>query len=151
VGWMIAPADVVKGAVNLQSHATSNVANVSQMAALAALTGDMEPIARMREAFDRRRLKMYELLQAMPGVVCQEPEGAFYAFPSFAGVLGREIGGTQVDTTLQLADVVLDQAKVAIVPGEAFGAPGYVRLSYALGDDALVEGLTRLGDLLAGS
>ena len=151
VGWMIAPPDVVKGAVNLQSHATSNVANVSQMAALAALTGDMEPIARMREAFDRRRLKMYELLQAMPGVVCQEPEGAFYAFPSFAGILGREIGGTQVDTTLQLADVVLDKAKVAIVPGEAFGAPGYVRLSYALGDDALVEGLTRLGDLLAGA
>jgi aspartate/methionine/tyrosine aminotransferase len=151
VGWMIGPPDVVKGAANLQSHATSNVANVSQMAALAALTGDMEPITRMREAFDRRRRRMYEMLLKIPGIVCQEPEGAFYAFPSFAGVLGRQVGGVQVDTTLQLADVVLDQAKVAIVPGEAFGAPGYVRLSYALGDDALVEGLTRLGDLLAGS
>jgi aspartate aminotransferase len=149
VGWMIGPPDVVKGAVNLQSHATSNVANVSQMAALAALTGDMDPITSMREAFDRRRRKMFEILSGMPGVTCLEPEGAFYAFPSFAGVLGRPIGGTQVDTTLQLADVVLDKAKVAIVPGEAFGAPGYVRLSYALGDDALVEGLTRLGDLLS--
>ena len=151
VGWMIAPPDVVKGAVNLQSHATSNVGNVSQMAALAALTGDMEPITRMREAFDRRRRRMYEMLLDMPGIVCREPEGAFYAFPSCAGVLGRQIGGTQVDTTMQLADVALDVAKIAIVPGEAFGAPGYIRLSYALGDDALVEGLTRLGDLLAGS
>jgi aspartate/methionine/tyrosine aminotransferase len=104
----------------------------------------------MREAFDRRRRRMYELLSAMPGVTCVEPEGAFYAFPSFAGVLGRELGGRRPASTLELADVVLDQAKVAIVPGEAFGAPGYARLSYALGDGPLDEGLGRLHRLLEG-
>jgi aspartate/methionine/tyrosine aminotransferase len=148
VGWMIGPRDVVAAATNLQSHATSNVANVSQRAALAALTGGLECAATMREAFDRRRRRMYELLSAMPGVTCVEPEGAFYAFPSFAGVLGREIGGRRPASTLELADVVLDQAKVAIVPGEAFGAPGYARLSYALGDGPLDEGLGRLHRLL---
>jgi aspartate/methionine/tyrosine aminotransferase len=148
VGWMIGPRDVVAAATNLQSHATSNVANVSQRAALAALTGGLECAATMREAFDRRRRRMYELLSAMPGVTCVEPEGAFYAFPSFAGVLGREIGGRRPASTLELADVVLDQAKVAIVPGEAFGAPGYARLSYALGDAPLDEGLARLHRLL---
>jgi aspartate/methionine/tyrosine aminotransferase len=150
VGWMIGPRDVVAAATNLQSHATSNVANVSQRAALAALTGGLECAATMREAFDRRRRRMYELLSAMPGVTCVEPEGAFYAFPSFAGVLGREIGGRRPASTLELADVVLDQAKVAIVPGEAFGAPGYARLSYALGDGPLDEGLGRLHRLLEG-
>jgi aspartate/methionine/tyrosine aminotransferase len=148
VGWMIGPRDVVAAATNLQSHATSNVANVSQRAALAALTGGLECAATMREAFDRRRRRMYELLSAMPGVTCVEPEGAFYAFPSFAGVLGRELGGRRPASTLELADVVLDQAKVAIVPGEAFGAPGYARLSYALGDGPLDEGLGRLHRLL---
>ncbi len=149
VGWMIGPTDVVKGAVNLQSHATSNVANVSQRAAVAALTGDQSCVGEMRASFDRRRRRMYELLAAIPGVTCLEPEGAFYAFPSFAGVLGRPLaGGRTAATTLELAEIVLDEAKVAIVPGEAFGAPGYARLSYALADDALEEGVNRLATLL---
>ncbi len=148
VGWMVGPADVIKAAVNLQSHATSNVANVSQMAALAALTGDQACVADMRAAFDRRRRSMYQLLDAIPGVTCIEPQGAFYAFPSFAGVLGRDLGGSTPTTTLELADLFLDQAKVAVVPGEAFGAPGYARLSYALGDEALTEGISRLAKLL---
>jgi len=148
VGWMIGPADVIKGAVNLQSHATSNVANVCQRAALAALTGDQSCVAEMRAAFDRRRRRMYELLSAIPGVSCLEPEGAFYAFPSFAGVLGRDVKGRISQTTTELCEVVLDLAEVAMVPGEAFGAPGYCRLSYALGDDDLVEGVSRIADLL---
>jgi aspartate aminotransferase len=150
VGWMIGPPDIIKGTVNLQSHATSNVANVCQMAALAALTGDQACVAEMRAAFDRRRKTMFDLLSAIPGVVCPEPEGAFYAFPSFTGVLGRPLaGGRTASTTLDLAEIALDEAKVAIVPGEAFGAPGYARLSYALADDALAEGLNRLATLLA--
>jgi len=149
VGWMIGPKDVIAAAANLQSHATSNVANVSQMAALAALTGDMAPVSAMREAFDRRRRTMHEMLSAIDGVTCLEPEGAFYAFPSFAGVLGREIGGRKPSTTLELADVLLEEAKVAIVPGEAFGAPGYARLSYALGDAQLEDGVNRIATLLA--
>jgi aspartate/methionine/tyrosine aminotransferase len=148
VGWLIAPPDVAVAATNLQSHTTSNVSNVSQAAALAALTGDLDFTAMMRATFDVRRRKMHELLSGIPGVTCVEPEGAFYAFPSFAGVLGRELGGRRPASTLELADVVLDQAKVAIVPGEAFGAPGYARLSYALGDAPLDEGLARLHRLL---
>jgi aspartate/methionine/tyrosine aminotransferase len=150
VGWMIAPADLTAAAVNLQSHTTSNVANVSQRAALAALTGDMACVAAMRRAFDRRRRLMHGLLDAIPGVACPEPEGAFYAFPSLAGALGRDLRGRTAATTLELAEIVLDEAKVAIVPGEAFGAPGYARLSYALGDDQLEEGVTRLAKLLGG-
>jgi aspartate aminotransferase len=150
VGWMIGPADVIKGAVNLQSHATSNVANVSQRAALAALTGDQACVAEMRAAFDRRRRSMFELLSAIPGVTCAEPEGAFYAFASFSGALNRPLAGGRTATdTLELAEIVLDEAKVAIVPGEAFGAPGYARLSYALADDALAEGVNRLATLLS--
>jgi aspartate/methionine/tyrosine aminotransferase len=150
VGWMIGPADVVKGAVNLQSHATSNVANVSQRAALAALTGDQSCVEQMRAAFDRRRRTMFGLLSAIPGVTCLEPEGAFYAFPSFAGALNRPLaGGRRATNTLELAEIVLDAAKVAIVPGEAFGAPGYARLSYALADGALAEGVQRLATLLS--
>ncbi|HUQ62760.1 MAG TPA: pyridoxal phosphate-dependent aminotransferase [Acidimicrobiales bacterium] len=147
VGWMIGPADVIKAATNLQSHATSNVANVSQAAALAALTGDQSCVAEMRESFDRRRRRMHALLNDIDGVTCIEPEGAFYAFPNFTGVLGRDLGGTQPSTTLDLATAVLEQVKVAIVPGEAFGAPGYVRLSYALGDEQLEEGVSRLAKL----
>ncbi|MGH9150880.1 MAG: pyridoxal phosphate-dependent aminotransferase [Acidimicrobiales bacterium] len=150
VGWMAGPADVVAAAANLQSHMTSNVANVSQRAALAALTGDLSAVHHMRAVYDRRRRRMLEMLRAIPGVSCAEPEGAFYAFPSFAGVLGREIAGRTPMTTLELAEVVLDEARVAVVPGEAFGAPGYVRLSYAVGDDDLAEGITRLAKLLAG-
>ena len=151
VGWMIGPLEVVKAATNLQSHSTSNVSNVSQRAALAAVTGDLAAVAQMREAFDRRRRRIHELLCGIPGVTCHEPEGAFYAFPSFAGVLGRELRGRRPAHTLELAEVLLDEAKVAIVPGEAFGAPGHARLSYALADDALVEGVTRIGKLVAES
>ncbi|MEA3078236.1 MAG: aspartate aminotransferase [Actinomycetota bacterium] len=150
VGWLLGPADVVKAAANLQSHLTSNVSNVSQRAALTAVSGDLSAVAMMREAFDRRRRRMVEMLNDTPGVTCAEPEGAFYCFPNFTGVLGRDLGGRTAASTLELAEVLLDQAKVAIVPGEAFGAPGYARLSYALGDDDLVEGLTRIAKLLAG-
>jgi len=149
VGWMLGPADLIKAAANLQSHATSNVANVCQMAAVAAITGDQACVGEMRAAFDRRRRRMHSLLAAIPGVTCMEPEGAFYAFPSFAGVIGRKVAGRTVSTTAELAEIVLDEAKVAIVPGEAFGAPGYARLSYALSDDALEEGIGRLAKVLS--
>jgi len=148
VGWMIGPPDVVKAAANLQSHATSNVANVSQRAAIEALTGDQSSVAEMRDAFDRRRHLIVDHLRKVPGVVVAEPEGAFYAFPSFEGALGRPIRGQTASSTLELAELVLDEAKVAIVPGEAFGAPGYARMAYALGDDDLVEGVSRLAELL---
>ncbi|HEV2369534.1 MAG TPA: pyridoxal phosphate-dependent aminotransferase [Acidimicrobiales bacterium] len=149
VGWMIGPLDMIRAATNLQSHTTSNVANVSQRAAIAAVSGDLSAVAVMREAFDRRRLRIHEMLNDVPGVTCIEPEGAFYAFPSLKEVLGRSIRGRRSTTTLELAEVILDEAKVAIVPGEAFGAPGYARLSYALGDDDLEEGVNRIGKLLA--
>jgi len=149
VGWMIGPSDVIKAATNLQSHSTSNVANVSQRAALAAVAGDLDAVAMMRDAFDRRRRTIHRMLNEIPGVSCLEPEGAFYAFPSFKGVLGREIAGRRPTTTTELAEVILDEAKVAIVPGEAFAAPGYARLSFALGDDDLAEGIDRIGQLLA--
>ena len=148
VGWTIAPPDIAKGLARLQSHSTSNVGNVAQAAALAAITGPQDEVASMREAFDRRRRLALELLQGIDGVETVEPRGAFYVFPSFEGVLGRTIGGREIDSTLTLADVLLEQAQVAFVPGEAFGAPGYARLSYALGDDDLRTGITRIGDLL---
>ncbi len=148
VGWIIGPADVIKAAGNLQSHSTSNVCNVAQAAALAAVEGGLQDVHRMRAAFDTRRQTMVGLLNAMDGVVCPEPEGAFYAFPSVAGVLGRTIRRRVVDSSAALCEVVLEQAEVALVPGEAFGAPGYVRLSYALGDEDLATGLQRLADLL---
>ncbi len=150
VGWMIGPPDVVKAAANLQSHATSNVANVSQRAALAAVSGDLSAVAGMRDTYDRRRRRIHEMLCDISGVSCLEPEGAFYAFPSMKGVLGAEVGGRRPSTALELAEIILDEARVAIVPGEAFGAPGYARFSYALGDDDLVEGVTRIAKLLAG-
>ena len=149
VGWMIGPPDVIAAATNLQSHSTSNVANVSQQAAVAAVSGDLAAVAEMRAAFDRRRKNMHQLLSAIDGVECMMPEGAFYAYPSFEGVLGRTIGGAKVADTLQLASVVLEQAKVAIVPGEAFGTPGYARLSFALGDDDLDRGIERISELLS--
>ena len=148
VGWMIGPPDVITAAGNLQSHATSNVANVSQWAALAAVSGDLVAVAEMRGAFDRRGRTMHTMLSAIPGVTCLEPQGAFYCFPSFEGVLGRTIAGRVPTTSVELADLLLEEAKVAIVPGEAFGAPGYARLSFALGDDDLVEGVERIGKLL---
>ncbi len=149
VGWMIGPADIVKAAANLQSHETSNVANVSQRAAFAALSGGLDDVARFREAFDRRRLAIWKGLDAIEGVTCLEPEGAFYAFPSFKSVLQRKVAGRTVRTTVELADLILEEAKVAIVPGEAFAAPGYARLSFALGDDDLAEGVARIAELLA--
>jgi aspartate/methionine/tyrosine aminotransferase len=149
VGWMIGPTDVVKAATNLQSHATSNVANVSQVAALAAVSGDLSAVERMREAFDRRRLTMVQMLRAIPGVECPEPEGAFYVYPSVRGVLGRDIRGHRPTTSAELAAVILDEVEVAVVPGEAFGTEGYLRLSYALGDADLVEGVGRIAALLS--
>ena len=149
VGWMIAPKDVIKAATNLQSHATSNVANVSQVAALAAVSGDLSAVAAMREAFDRRRKTIVRMLNEIPGVVCPEPLGAFYAYPSVKGVLGRQIAGRRPQSSAELAGLILDEAEVAVVPGEAFGTPGYFRLSYALGDADLEEGVTRIGKLLA--
>jgi aspartate/methionine/tyrosine aminotransferase len=150
VGWMIGPQDVVKAATNLQSHATSNVSNVAQWAAVAAVSGDLTAVAEMREAFDRRRTTIVKMLNEIPGVSCVEPEGAFYAFPSFKAVLGRDIRGRTPASTLELAEIFLDEVKVAIVPGEAFGAPGYARLSYALGDDDIERGVARIGELLGG-
>jgi aspartate aminotransferase len=149
VGWLIGPPDVVSAATNLQSQATSNVANVAQQAALAALTGGLEPVAAMRAVFDRRRQTIHRMLNECPGVTCQEPEGAFYAFPSVEGVLGRQLAGRRIDSSATLAEVAIEEAKVAVVPGEAFGAPGYLRLSYALADEDLQEGVSRLQKLLA--
>jgi aspartate aminotransferase len=149
VGWMIGPKDVVKAATNLQSHATSNVANVSQAAALAAVSGDLSAVARMREAFDRRRQTMVRLLNEISGVVCPEPKGAFYAYPSVKALLGKEIRGRRPQTSVELAALILEEAEVALVPGEAFGTPGYFRLSYALGDEDLAEGVGRVAKLLA--
>ncbi len=148
VGWMIGPLDLIAAATNLQSHSTSNVSNVAQMAALAALSGDLEAVAEMRVAFERRGRLMHGLLSKIPGVTCMEPQGAFYCFPSFEGVLGKEIDGHRPQTTLELCEVILEIAKVAMVPGEAFGAPGYARLSFALSDDDIREGLQRITDLL---
>ncbi|HKF90837.1 MAG TPA: aminotransferase class I/II-fold pyridoxal phosphate-dependent enzyme, partial [Acidimicrobiia bacterium] len=149
VGWIVGPIDVMKAAINLQSHSTSNVSNVAQRAAIAALTGDLEAIAAMRSAYERRGTRMHELLSAIPGVTCIEPQGAFYCFPSFQGVLGREIAGQTPRNTLELAALLLDEAKVAIVPGEAFGAPGYARLTFAVSDEDIEEGVQRIAKLLA--
>jgi aspartate/methionine/tyrosine aminotransferase len=148
VGWLIGPADVVKAATNLQSHATSNVSNVAQVAALAAVSGDLQAVAEMRAAFDRRRQTMVAMLNEIPGVECPEPFGAFYAYPSVKGLLGKTLRGTVIESSAQLAELVLDEVGVAVVPGEAFGTPGYFRLSYALGDDDLVKGVSRLQELL---
>ena len=149
VGWVIGPQDVVKAATNLQSHATSNVTNVAQRAAIAAVSGDLSAVAKMKEAFDRRRRTIVSMLNEIDGVVCPEPKGAFYAFPSVKGLLGRDLDGVTPTTSAELAELMLDKAEVAAVPGEAFGAPGYLRFSYALGDDDLVEGITRLQKLFA--
>ncbi len=148
VGWMIGPDDVIKAATNLQSHLSSNVANVSQRAALAAVSGDLTAAHEMRAAFDRRRHTIVSMLAEIPGVVCVEPEGAFYAYPSVKALLGKELRGRRPTSSAELAELVLEEAEVAVVPGEAFGTPGYFRMSYALGDDDLVEGVARLGKLL---
>ena len=144
VGWLVGPTDVTAAAIRLQSHISSNVANVSQRAALAAVSGPMDAVEEMRSAFDRRRRTMVRLLNEVPGVECNDPGGAFYAFPNLTGLLGRPLGGRTAETTMDLAALLLDEIKIAVVPGEAFGAPGYARLSFALGDDDLEEGLARL-------
>lgn len=149
VGWMIGPNDVVKASANFQSHATSNVANVSQRAAIAALSGSLDDVMMMREAFARRGTNMHRMLNEIDGVTCIEPQGAFYCFPNLSELLGRDIKGRTASSTLELADLVLEHAKVAIVPGEAFGAPGYARFSFALGDDDLHEGIRRFGELVS--
>jgi aspartate/methionine/tyrosine aminotransferase len=149
VGWLIGPHDVVKAAQNLQSHATSNVCNVAQAAALAAVSGDLSAVAEMRTAFDRRRQTMVRMLNEIPGVLCPEPKGAFYAYPSVKDLLGRQLRGRRPQTSVELAGLILDEAEVALVPGEAFGTPGYFRLSYALGDEDLAEGVGRLAKLLS--
>ncbi|HEV7741531.1 MAG TPA: pyridoxal phosphate-dependent aminotransferase [Pseudolysinimonas sp.] len=147
VGWMIGPADAIKAAGNLQSHLSSNVSNISQRAAIAALTGPQDAVATMREAFDRRRRTIAAGLGAIDGIVCPLPEGAFYVYPDVSGLLGREWGGVTPRTSLELADLILDQIEVAAVPGEAFGPSGYLRFSYALGDADLAEGVARLQKL----
>ncbi len=149
VGWMIGPADMIKAATNLQSHATSNVCNVAQAAALAAVSGDLAAVAQMRAAFDRRRKVMAAMLNEVPGMVCPLPEGAFYCYPSVRELLGRDVAGQRPQTSAQLAEVLLDEADVAVVPGEAFGTNGYFRLSYALGDADLEEGVARIVKLLS--
>ena len=148
VGWIIAPSALAKAASTLQSHQTSNVCNVAQAAALAAVSGPLDAVHEMHAAFDRRRQTIYTMLNEITGVSCVNPEGAFYAFPSFHDVLGREIDGVTPTTTTELADLLLEKINVAIVPGEAFSAPGYGRMSYALSDEDLIEGVTRMGDLL---
>ena len=148
VGWMAGPLDVIKAATNLQSHATSNVSNVSQIAALAAVSGPLDAVAQMRTAFDRRRKAMVSALNAIDGVNCPVPEGAFYAYSDVRGLLGREIRGVVPNTSAELAALILEQVEVAVVPGEAFGPSGYIRMSYALGDEDLAEGVGRLATLL---
>ena len=149
VGWIIGPKDLIKAASNLQSHSTSNVANVSQAAALAAVSGDLAAVRKMRESFDRRRRTIVRMLNEITGVVCPEPQGAFYAYPSVKDLLGKKIRGKTPQTSAELAELILEQAEVAVVPGEAFGTPGYLRLSYALSDEDLVEGVGRIQKLLA--
>jgi aspartate/methionine/tyrosine aminotransferase len=149
VGWMIGPSEVIAAATNLQSHSTSNVSNVSQRATLAAVSGSLDAVVEMCAAFARRATTAYKMLNGIDGVTCIEPEGAFYAFPNLTGLLGRPIAGRKAETTTELSELLLEEAKVAIVPGEAFGTPGYARISFALGDDDLGEGLQRIADIVA--
>jgi len=149
VGWMIAPADVIRAASNLQSHSTGNVSNVSQMAALAAVAGPLDAVDEMKVAFDRRRRAIVAGLNEVPGFSCPTPQGAFYAYVDVRGALGKEYHGVTPTTSAELADLILDKAEVAVVPGEAFGPSGFLRLSYALGDEDLSEGVRRIRDLLS--
>jgi aspartate/methionine/tyrosine aminotransferase len=149
IGWMIGAPDVMNAAINYQSQTTSNISNVSQRAAVAALTGDLSAVEEMRTAFDRRRRTMTSMLNAIDGVSCAEPEGAFYCYPNVTGLLGRPLGGRIANSSAELAETLLETIKIAVVPGEAFGTPGFFRFSYALGDDDLVEGLGRFASLVA--
>ena len=147
LGWMVGPKDAIAAASNLQSHLSSNVSNISQRAAIEALTGPQDTVEEMRQSFERRRDVIVAELNRIPGIVCPTPEGAFYVYPDVTGLLGREWGGVTPTTSLELADLILDQVEVAVVPGEAFGPSGYLRLSYALGDAPLLEGVQRLQGL----
>jgi len=149
LGWMIAPDDAAKAAGNLQSHLTSNVSNISQRAAIAAITGDQEPIQKMLAAFDRRRKLAVSELNKIPGMMTPNPDGAFYVYPDVSGLLGKTWAGKQITSSLELADMILEQAEVALVPGEAFGPSGYLRMSYALSDDQLLEGIQRMQKLFS--
>jgi aspartate/methionine/tyrosine aminotransferase len=149
VGWLIGPADVIKAATNLQSHATSNVSNVAQAAAIAAVSGDLAAVDEMKVAFDRRRKLIVAMLNEIDGVECPMPEGAFYVYPSVKALIGKTLRGKTITSSAELANIILDEAEVAVVPGEAFGTPGYLRLSYALGDDDITEGVTRMQKLLS--
>ena len=149
IGWMIGASDVMSAAVNYQSQTTSNISNISQRAALAALVGDLSTVEEMRVAFDRRRLTMTRMLNEIDGVTCAAPEGAFYCYPNVTGLIGRELGGRVATSSAEMAASLLDTIRIAVVPGEAFGTPGYFRFSYALGDDDLVEGLERFSALVA--
>jgi len=148
VGWMIGPIDVMKASINFQSHATSNVNNIAQAAALAAVAGDLSAVSMMREAFERRGRTMHRMLNDIPGVTCMEPEGAFYCYPNVSGLLGKTFNGKTAHNSMDLADIILSEVKVAIVPGEAFGTAGFARFSFALGDAHLEEGIRRIADLV---
>ena len=149
VGWMIGPGDVVKAATSFQSHLTSNVSNIAQRAALEAISGPLDAVHEMRKAFDRRRRTMISMLSEIEGMTVPTPKGAFYAYPSVEGILGKRIRGTVPASSAELANLILDEVEVALVPGEAFGPSGFLRLSYALSDDDLVEGVSRVQSLLA--
>ena len=151
VGWMIGPVDVMKASINFQSHATSNVNNVAQAAALAAVAGDLSAVSMMRDAFERRGRTMHRMLNDIPGITCLEPEGAFYCYPNVSGLIGKTFNGKTANNSMELADIILSEVKVAIVPGEAFGTAGYARFSFALGDADLEEGIRRIADLVARS
>jgi len=149
VGWMVGPKDVIKAATNLQSHLSSNVSNVSQRAAIAALSGSLDAVKEMGVSFDRRRKLIVKMLNEIPGVVCPTPTGAFYVYPSVKGILGKEIRGKRPQTSAELATLILEEVEVAAVPGEAFGQSGYLRFSYDLSDEDIVEGICRVQKLLA--
>jgi aspartate/methionine/tyrosine aminotransferase len=151
VGWMIGPPDVMKAAINFQSHSTSNVGNIAQAAALEAVSGDLAAVSMMRDAFGRRAVTMHRMLNEIEGVTCLKPEGAFYCYPNLSSLLGRPIGpkGSVATTTLELADIILGEAKVAFVPGEAFGTPGYARFSFAMDENDMVEGIRRIAEFVA--
>jgi aspartate/methionine/tyrosine aminotransferase len=149
VGWMIGPNDVIKAATNLQSHLTSNVNNIAQRAAITALNGNLDAVYEMRKAFDARRKIMVNMLNDIDGVYCPMPEGAFYAYPSVKELIGKTVRGKLISSSTELATIILDEVEVAVVPGEAFGPGGYLRLSYALSDSDLVEGVGRIQQLLS--
>jgi len=149
VGWTIGPKEFTKASINLQSHMTSNVNNIAQQATIAALNGSQDVLKPMLEAFSKRRETIVKMLNEIKGVVCPEPGGAFYVYPSVKRLLGKTVNGKTINSSLDLANIALEEVDVALVPGEAFGTPGYVRMSYALSDKDLVEGVTRLQKLLA--